>query len=158
VDHIKEGPESVEIGAGGDLWIDRRLVVCGGLQADRLATLAGLDIDFRIVPFRGEYFRLKPEKSEIIKHLIYPAPDPELPFLGIHLTRMVDGSVTVGPNAVLGLAREGYPKFSVDPSDAWSIASFPGFWKLIFANRKHALHELKGSLSKGAYLEECRKY
>lgn len=158
VDHIKEGPGSVEIGAGGDLWIARRLVVCGGLQADRLATVAGLDIDFRIVPFRGEYFRLKPEKSEIIKHLIYPAPDPELPFLGIHLTRMIDGSVTVGPNAVLGLAREGYPKFSVDPSDAWSIASFPGFWKLIFANRKHALHELKGSLSKRAYLEECRKY
>lgn len=158
VDHIKEGPDSVEIGAGGNRWTARRLVVCAGLQADRLASLAGLDIDFRIVPFRGEYFRLKPEKSEIIRHLIYPAPDPELPFLGIHLTRMIDGSVTVGPNAVLGLAREGYPKFSIDPIDAWSIASFPGFWKLILANRKHALHELRGSISKRAYLEECRKY
>ncbi|OEO29667.1 hydroxyglutarate oxidase [Devosia insulae DS-56] len=158
VEHIKEGPDSVEIGAAGNLWTASRLVVCAGLQSDRLARLAGLDIDFRIVPFRGEYFRLRPEKSEIIRHLIYPAPDPELPFLGIHLTRMIDGSVTVGPNAVLGLAREGYAKFSIDASDAWNIASFPGFWKLIFANRKHALHELKGSLSKRAYLEECRKY
>lgn len=158
VDRIREHADRVEVGAGDQGWTAKRLVVCGGLQSDRLARLAGLDIDFRIVPFRGEYFVLRPEKSGIVSHLIYPAPDPELPFLGIHLTRMIEGSVTVGPNAVLGLAREGYPKFSVNPSDAWGVLSFPGFWKLVAANRSHALHELWGSISKSAYLAECRKY
>ncbi len=122
VGHISERAGRVEIGAEGNAWTARRLVVCGGLQSDRLALLAGLDIDFRIVPFRGEYYRLPAEKNGIIRHLIYPAPDPDLPFLGIHLTRMIDGSVTVGPNAVLGLAREGYPKFSLNPADAWEVA------------------------------------
>ena len=158
VDRIAEQPDRVEIGAGGQSWQARRLVVCAGLQSDRLARLAGLDIDFEIVPFRGEYYRLPDAKSGIIKHLIYPAPDPDLPFLGIHLTRMIDGSVTVGPNAVIGLSREGYGKFSLDPRDALSFARFPGFWKLVAQNSRHALHELKGSVSKRAYLEECRKY
>jgi L-2-hydroxyglutarate oxidase len=93
-----------------------------------------------------------------VKHLIYPAPDPSLPFLGIHLTRMIDGSVTVGPNAVIGFAREGYQKLSFDLRDAVDFASYPGFWKLMLQYRHHALHELRGSLSKQAYLEECRKY
>lgn len=158
VDRIRELGDWVEVGGGSRSWKCRKLVVCGGLQADRLARSAGLNVGFRIVPFRGEYFRLPSAKNQIVSHLIYPAPDPSLPFLGVHLTRMIDGSVTVGPNAVLGLAREGYPKFSFDLRDTASFVSFPGFWRLMWANRNHAMHEFKGSLSKRRYLDECRKY
>jgi L-2-hydroxyglutarate oxidase len=158
VDRIDEGPSQVELGARSFSWRARETVLCSGLQSDRLATLAGLEPDFRIVPFRGEYFRLQDSKSDFVKHLIYPAPDPELPFLGVHLTRMIDGNISVGPNAVLGFSREGYEKLSVDIDDLKSYLSFPGFWRLIWANRRHALHELKGSLSRAAYLADCRKY
>lgn len=135
-----------------------QLVVCGGLQSDRLAELAGMDVDFKIVPFRGEYFRLHPERDRIVNHLIYPTPDPELPFLGVHLTRMIGGYVTVGPNAVIGFAREGYDKWSLDVRDALNFVFYPGFWRLIKKYGEHALHELHGSLSKAAYLKECQKY
>lgn len=136
----------------------KQLVVCGGLQADRLAKVAGLDVDFQIVPFRGEYFQLPFSKKDVVKHLIYPAPDPSLPFLGVHLTRMIDGSVTVGPNAVLGFARERYSKFSFSLADTVDFLRFSGFWKLMYKFRKHAIHELKGSLFKSVYLRECQKY
>lgn len=135
-----------------------QLVVCGGLQSDRLAALAGIELDFRIVPFRGEYFRLREERDHIVNHLIYPAPDPELPFLGVHLTRMIGGYVTVGPNAVVGFAREGYDKWSLNLQDSLSFALYPGFWKLIKKYRQHAVHELHGSLSRAVYLKECQKY
>ncbi|HUX17558.1 MAG TPA: L-2-hydroxyglutarate oxidase [Acidithiobacillus sp.] len=158
VDSIAEKVAHVEIGAEGNSWRAKKFVACAGAQSDRLAALAGLDVDFRIVPFRGEYFQLPPEKNHIVKHLIYPAPDPSLPFLGIHLTRMIDGSVTVGPNAVIGFAREGYQKSSFNLRDALDFAAYPGFWKLILQYRHHALHELRGSLSRRAYLAECRKY
>lgn len=158
VDRIVETTATVEIGAGEARWEARQLVACGGLQADRLARMSGLETDFQIVPFRGEYYQLPRDKNDIVRHLIYPAPDPELPFLGIHLTRMIDGSVTVGPNAVIGLSREGYPKLSINLRDAAAFAAFPGFWKLVLENRRHAMHELKGSLWKPAYLSECRKY
>jgi len=136
----------------------RHLVVCAGAQADRMARMAGLDVDFAIVPFRGEYFRLRPELSGVTRSLIYPIPDPELPFLGIHLTRMIDGSVTVGPNAVLGFAREGYPKLSVNARDLWDMATFPGLWKLLPAQWRNAVHEFGNSLFRNGYLQECRKY
>ncbi|VCU71448.1 L-2-hydroxyglutarate oxidase LhgO [Pigmentiphaga humi] len=136
----------------------RQLIVCAGTQADRMARLAGLDVDFAIVPFRGEYYRLPPALNDVTRALIYPIPDPELPFLGIHLTRMIDGSVTVGPNAVLGFAREGYPRFSVDLKDLWELATFPGLWKLLPGQWRNALHEFSNSMSRAGYLEECRKY
>lgn len=158
VDVIREHGTAVEIGAGERRWSARHLVVCAGLQSDRMARLAGLNVDFKIVPFRGEYFRLPEDKNDIIRHLIYPAPDPALPFLGVHLTRMIDGGVTVGPNAVIGFAREGYPKLSFDLRDTLSFASYPGFWKLAWKQRGHVLRELRGSLSRAAYLEACRKY
>jgi len=158
INRIKEKPHAVELGHEHETWEAKKLIVCGGLQADRLAGIAGMKIDFRIIPFRGEYFKLPPSKNYIIKHLIYPAPDPTLPFLGVHLTRMIDGSVTVGPNAVLGFAREGYPKLSINSKDIASYATFGGFWKLIWQHRYHALHELKGSLMKSAYLKDCQKY
>ncbi|HTM77101.1 MAG TPA: L-2-hydroxyglutarate oxidase, partial [Devosia sp.] len=158
VERIAETGAFVEIGDGDQSWRARKLVVCGGLQADRLAHLAGAKADFRIVPFRGEYFKLPPAKNQIINHLIYPAPDPAMPFLGIHLTRMIDGSVTVGPNAVLGFAREGYAKGSIRPADIADFVGFPGFWKLIWAQRGHAVNELYRSFWKPGYLAEVVKY
>jgi L-2-hydroxyglutarate oxidase len=158
IDRIREHAADVEVGDDGNSWRCRRLIVCAGLQSDRMARAAGLEVDFQIIPFRGEYFQLPKEKSHIVSHLIYPTPDPSVPFLGVHLTRMIDGSVTVGPNAVLSLSREGYDKFSVSPKDVVSYASFAGFWKMIWANRRHAWHELTVSLSKQRYLKECQKY
>jgi L-2-hydroxyglutarate oxidase len=155
---IREAVDCVDIASAGDNWQARKLVVCGGLQSDRLAVLAGLSIEHRIVPFRGEYYRLPASKNDIVRHLIYPIPDPALPFLGVHLTRMIDGSVTVGPNAVIGFAREGYPRLSFNVSDVADYALFPGFWKTVFANRGSAVTELRNSLWKPGYLEECRKY
>lgn len=158
VTRMEETENHVEISCGDENFTARKLIVCGGLQADRLARMAGLAIDFHIVPFRGEYYQLPREKSGIVKHLIYPAPDPSLPFLGIHLTRMIDGSVTVGPNAVIGFAREGYPKLSFSLRDTLDFVGFPGFWKLMYEYRKHAAHELVVSFSKVAYVGECQKY
>jgi (S)-2-hydroxyglutarate dehydrogenase len=135
-----------------------QLIACGGLQADRLARSAGLDVRLRIIPFRGEYFQLPIEQSQIVRHLIYPVPDPELPFLGVHLTRMISGRVTVGPNAVLGFAREGYPHFSFNLRDTAETMRFPGFWRVVRKHWRSALGELQGSLMRSRYLQQCRKY
>jgi L-2-hydroxyglutarate oxidase len=134
------------------------VVFCGGLQADRLARLAGLDVDFRIVPFRGEYYDVVPARAGRVRRLIYPVPDPALPFLGVHLTPTVTGGLTVGPNAVLGLSREGYPKRSFSWADARDIAGFPGMWHVARANARTGARELRNSLWKRGYLRECRKY
>ena len=155
---IRETIDVVDITSDGQTWQAKKLVACAGLQSDRLAVLAGLPIEHRIVPFRGEYFRLPADKNDIVRHLIYPIPDPDLPFLGVHLTRMIDGSVTVGPNAVIGFAREGYPRLSINLADMADYALFPGFWKTVFANRKSAVTELRNSLWKPGYLAECKKY
>lgn len=154
----RSGSGGHEIALRGDAIRARNLAVCGGLQADRLARMAGLDIRTRIVPFRGEYYRLSEKWSTRFKHLIYPVPDPDLPFLGIHLTRMIDGSVTVGPNAVLGRAREGYAKTAVSLRDLAEIAAFPGFWKMLRRNLGPGLAELGNSLNKRSYLKMCQKY
>ena len=156
--NIQEKEDLVSISTANKTYFTRKLIACAGLQADRIARLAGLQLDCRIVPFRGEYFQLPRSKDNIVKHLIYPAPDPKLPFLGVHLTRMIDGSVTVGPNAVLGWAREGYKKYSVEISDVVDFLKFNGFWKLIWKNRNHAMSELKNSMLKSSYLKECQKY
>ena len=135
-----------------------RLVVCGGLQADRLAEMAGVPVDVQIVPFRGEYFRLPSERSGFVRRLIYPVPDPDLPFLGVHLSPTIGGAITVGPSAVLGLSREGYPKFSVNPRDVARMATFPGLWRVARANLRLGVTEVGNSLFKRRYLRECRKY
>ncbi|MEE1886084.1 L-2-hydroxyglutarate oxidase [Pseudomonas carassii] len=155
---IQEHADHVAISADGNAWRARQLVACAGLQSDRLARLAGVRIDHQIIPFRGEYYRLPASKNQIVNHLIYPIPDPELPFLGVHLTRMIDGSVTVGPNAVLGFGRENYRKFSVNWRDVAEYARFPGFWKTIWNNLGSGTTEMKNSLFKRGYLEQCRKY
>jgi len=155
---IRESAHDVVVRAGSRSWTAGRLVACAGLQSDRLARLAGLPVTHQIVPFRGEYYRLRSEKNDIIHSLIYPVPDPDLPFLGIHLTRMIDGSVTVGPNAVLGLSREGYRKLAINPRDVAQYLTFPGLWKVLARYRRSVRAELAGSLVKSAYLRQCRKY
>ena len=155
---IAENDDAVTIHAGKRQWQCGKLIVCAGLQSDRLARLAGIKTEHQIVPFRGEYFQLPPAKNDIVKHLIYPIPDPDLPFLGVHLTRMIDGSVTVGPNAVLGFAREGYPKFSFKLADVVEYVRFPGFWKAIARHFNSGVLEMKNSVFKRGYLAQCRKY
>ncbi|MEX5362800.1 L-2-hydroxyglutarate oxidase [Pseudomonas guariconensis] len=155
---IQEQGDYVEVSSDSQSWRARQLVACAGLQSDRLARLAGVKIDHQIIPFRGEYYRLPASKNQIVNHLIYPIPDPDLPFLGVHLTRMIDGSVTVGPNAVLGLGRENYRKFSVNWRDVAEYARFPGFWKTIWNHLGSGTTEMKNSLFKRGYLEQCRKY
>ncbi len=139
----------VEVATGSDVLRADVLVNCAGLQSDRVARLAGLTPSARIVPFRGEYYELRPERRHLVRGLIYPVPDPALPFLGVHLTRMLDGSVHAGPNAVLALRREGYRWRDVSPADLLDVARFPGAWRLA---RKYAfptgLDEVLRSLSK----------
>jgi L-2-hydroxyglutarate oxidase len=155
---IREEGTSVSIISGEQSYAARKLVVCAGLQSDRLARMAGLKTEHQIVPFRGEYFRLPAARNAMIRHLIYPVPDPDLPFLGIHLTRMINGGISVGPNAVLGFAREGYPKFSFSGRDVAAMAAFPGFWRVIAKNLKSGLAEFANSLVRRNYLADCRKY
>ncbi len=135
-----------------------QIIVCGGLQADRLALMAGLETNIQIIPFRGEYYQLAPRHNQIVNHLIYPVPNPAMPFLGVHLTRMIDGSVTVGPNAVLGLARENYDKFSFNGKDFFDMLKFKGFWKLGLMNWRFGLSEFHNSLNKRQYLKRCQTY
>ncbi|WP_096305143.1 L-2-hydroxyglutarate oxidase [Jatrophihabitans sp. GAS493] len=155
---IAERGDSVRISTADAEFSAKKLVVCGGVQADRLARMAGLPIDFQMIPFRGEYYRLPATRNDLVHHLIYPIPDPELPFLGVHLTRMIDGGITVGPSAVLGFAREGYPKFSFAARDVREFATFPGMWHVARANVRTGAREMFNSLSKRGYLRECRKY
>jgi len=136
----------------------RTLIVCAGLQGDRLAMMAGIEIDFRVLPFRGEYYRVAASRGELVKHLIYPVPDPSLPFLGVHLTRIIDGSLTVGPNAILSMGRETYSGNTPVPGDMADMMSFPGFYKLMARFAAAGLYEMRGSLSKRVYLERCQKY
>ena len=136
----------------------KHAVVCSGLMAGQFAEMCNVDLDFRIVPFRGEYYRLPATKNDIVKHLVYPVPDPDLPFLGVHLTRMIGGYVTVGPNAVLALAREGYRWRDVNMRDLSDMATFPGFWKMLRKYGASGLTEIRNSLWKGSYLHLCRRY
>lgn len=136
----------------------RQLVCCAGLQADRLVARLGCAPAFRILPFRGDYYRLPAGRAGLIRHLVYPIPDPELPFLGVHLTRMVDGSITVGPNAALALAREGYGRFAFSPRDTAEMLAWPGFWRMIRRHLGAAASELATSWSRRRYLAAVRKY
>lgn len=134
------------------------LVACAGLQADRITKLQALPTDFQIVPFRGEYYQLPSNKQGLIQHLIYPIPDPDLPFLGVHLTKMIDGSITVGPNAVQGFSREGYKKFSFDRKDLCDMLLFSGYRKMLRENLRVGIKEFRNSVFKTGYLKEVQKY
>ncbi len=129
------------------------IVNCAGLQCDRVARLAGEGNDVRIVPFRGEYYRLRADRRFLVKHLIYPVPDPRYPFLGVHFTRHIHGDVECGPNAVLALAREGYNWRTFSAGDLWEVGVFPGFWKFLSRHKTEAWHEITRSLSRNLF---CR--
>lgn len=134
------------------------LINCAGLQSDRLAKMMGLELDFEIIPFRGEYYLLASQHNQVVNHLIYPIPDPELPFLGVHLTKMIDGTVTVGPNAVLAMGREAYGKTDFNMSDLSSMIKFPGMLPMLKNNLKSGLNEMKNSVFKSGYLSLVQKY
>lgn len=153
----ERGRVRVTTGEGEPLVVDR-LVVCGGLQGDRLADLVSQQRDLRIVPFRGEYLRVSPAKEDLVRGMVYPVPDPRYPFLGVHLTRRVDGGLEVGPNAVLALAREGYRWRDVSPRDMAATLGWPGFWRLARTHWRTGVHEVHGSLSRRAYLALAQRY
>lgn len=155
---IEETAEQITVRAGGDSFNGRHLVACAGLMADRIVEMLGLKPDFKIIPFRGDYFLLGAQHNRIVNHLVYPVPDPELPFLGVHLTRMIDGTVTVGPNAVLAFKREGYRKTDFSLHDSIEMLTYPGLLKVLYHNFKTSLIELKNGLYKKGYLELVRKY
>ncbi|HEV2634812.1 MAG TPA: L-2-hydroxyglutarate oxidase [Actinocrinis sp.] len=133
------------------------LVNCAGLHSDRIARLAGLHPDARIVPFRGEYYELKPDRRDLVRGLIYPVPDPRFPFLGVHLTRMVDGSIHAGPNAVLALRREGYRWRDVSARDLADSLRFPGTWRLGKDNWRPGLQEVARSLSRKRFAQSLAR-
>jgi L-2-hydroxyglutarate oxidase LhgO len=135
-----------------------RLVVCAGLQADRVSRLAGDDKGPAIVPFRGEYYRLVPEREHLVRGLIYPVPDPRYPFLGVHFTRRVGGGVDIGPNAVLALAREGYTWGRVRPGEFLATVGWPGMRPLARQHWRTGVREFRGSLSRKAFMAAARAY
>ena len=156
--NLRTGTEAVSIGSGvahttaGEIEYDL-LINCAGLHADRVARMAGLRPSAKIIPFRGECYTLRPERRDRVRGLIYPLPDPALPFLGVHLTRMIDGSVHAGPNAVLALSREGYRWSDVCLADLAETLRYPGLWRL---GRQHAmsgLHEVVRSVSKRRFAD-----
>jgi L-2-hydroxyglutarate oxidase len=155
---IEERPDGVRITSSTGGYSARMLVACAGLQADRVARMAGLDTDFRIVPFRGEYHQLPESRRDMVRHLIYPVPDPALPFLGVHLSPMIDGRVTVGPNAVLGLSREDHRRGAVRLRDVASYATFPGMWRFARRNARTGVAEIRDSLSRRGYLRLVNRY
>jgi L-2-hydroxyglutarate oxidase len=133
------------------------LVNCAGLYSDRVARLCGVEPGVRIVPFRGEYYELKPPAAHLCRHLIYPVPDARLPFLGVHFTRMIGGGVECGPNAVLAFRREGYRLTDASIRDMWELATYPGFWKMSRRFWRVGMHEMYRSLSRRAFWHALQK-
>ncbi len=158
VTNLDENRERIQVITSNETLNSKYLICCAGLMADRVAKLLDIKINFQIIPFRGEYFRLKEKHNSLVKHLIYPIPDPDLPFLGVHLTKMIDGTITVGPNAVLGFKREGYGMFNFSLRDTIQFLSFKGFYKVVKKNLKSGLYEMKNSIFKRGYLKEVQKY
>ena len=138
-------------------WEADYVVNCGGLHSDRVAELAGEKREVRIVPFRGEYFKIKPERQFLVRNLIYPVPDPQFPFLGVHFTRLIEGGVEAGPNAVLAFAREGYRKTDLNPLDLYDALSFPGLWRFLNQHRRMCWEEMKRSFSRRLFCQALQR-
>ena len=148
----------VVVGSTSDELRFDRIVLCAGLQADRVARLVGDSTNPRIVPFRGEYYRLVSNRTHLVRGLVYPVPDPRFPFLGVHFTRRVDGSVNVGPNAVLALAREGYRRGTADLRDIADMVTWPGCWRAARTYWRSGLSEVLSSVSKSAIVRRAQAY
>jgi L-2-hydroxyglutarate oxidase len=134
------------------------VITCGGLQSDKLSQMSSHESEVRILPFRGDYYVLRPEKRHKVRALIYPVPDPRFPFLGVHFTRRIDGEVWAGPNAVMAFAREGYQRWKINPGDIKEILGYSGFWKLAARYWKMGLTEMYRDYVKAAYLKELQRY
>jgi len=153
---VRKGRELVLETTAGEV-VCRNLINCGGLQTDRIARMCGIIPGLKIIPFRGEYYHLIPEKHSLVKNLIYPVPDPRFPFLGVHFTRMIDGSVEVGPNAVLALKREGYGKTSFSLRDFLDIIFYRGLWVMALKYWRTGLKEMYRSWSRRAFVKAMRR-
>ncbi len=151
------GTAAVELLSGDSIEAER-VIVCAGLESDRLARASGQPAEPRIIPFRGEYFKLRGTRTDLVRGLIYPVPDPALPFLGVHLTRRIDGEVLLGPNAVLALALEGYRRRDVSGRDLGHIFGWPGTWRMMRRHWRTGLHELLASRRKELFVREARRF
>lgn len=154
----ERGAQAIEVETPCGRYAAGRVINCAGLQADRVARAAGANPDVRIVPFRGEYYTLSPRVAHDVHGLVYPVPDPQFPFLGVHLTPFLDGRMTAGPNAVLALAREGYRWTDINLRDLASTFAWPGFWRMARQHWKMAAWEMQRSLSKKVFAESVRKF
>jgi len=157
VDAVRNAPAELVLETTAGAVHCRNLINCGGLESDRVARLCGLKPEVQIVPFRGEYYELIPDRTHLVTNLIYPVPDPRFPFLGVHFTRMALGGVEAGPNAVLALKREGYKWSDVSPADLWEMATFRGFWRLVARHWKTGMGEFYRSLSKAAFVRQLQR-
>ncbi|MFU2014884.1 L-2-hydroxyglutarate oxidase [Peribacillus butanolivorans] len=157
VEKINEESDSVTIETNNGTLKARMLINCAGLHSDRIAAAAGYKTDMKIVPFRGEYFKLIPEKRFLVNHLIYPVPNPKFPFLGVHFTRMISGEVDAGPNAVLSFKREGYKKTDFNAKDLTEVLSYKGFWKLASKFMKEGMDEYVRSFSKKQFTKSLQE-
>jgi len=155
---LKENLDEITVVSKNETFTSKYLVCCAGLMADRMASLLDIKTDFQIIPFRGEYFKLPEKHNILVKHLIYPIPNPKLPFLGIHLTRMIDGSITIGPNAVIGFKREGYGIVNFSFKDTFEMLTYKGFRGVIKNHFRSGMKEMLNSFYKRGYLKEVQKY
>ncbi len=142
--------------AAGEFTADY-IVNCAGLHCDRVSELAGEKREVRIVPFRGEYYKIRPERQSLVRNLIYPVPDPQFPFLGVHFTRLIYGGIEAGPNAVLAFAREGYRKSDIRVADLWDALSFSGLWKFLGKHKRMSWEEVKRSFSRRLFCESLQR-
>ena len=133
------------------------LINCAGLHCDRVSELAGLRREVRIAPFRGEYYKIKPDRQSLVRHLIYPVPDPKFPFLGVHFTRLIHGGVEAGPNAVLAFAREGYRKTDINPRDLFDAVSYSGLWNFLARHTRMCWEEIERSFSKRLFAQSLQR-
>jgi L-2-hydroxyglutarate oxidase LhgO len=154
----RDGGTRVEVRTAQAAYRFDRLVLCAGLHADVLARLAGDDAGPAIVPFRGEYYRLTPDRADLVRGLVYPVPDPAYPFLGVHVTPRIDGTVDIGPNAVLATAREGYLRRDFRGREVAEVLRWPGSRALFRKHWRAGVHELRGSLSKRSFVAAARRY
>lgn len=154
---VHEQREQVIIETNHQTYTAKNMINCAGLYSDELVKQSGIITDVKIIPFRGEYFTLKESRRYLVKNLIYPVPNPKYPFLGIHLTRMINGEVHAGPNAVVSLKKEGYQKRDIDIKEAFATLSFPGFWRLVKDNISVGMMEMSRSIYKGLFVRSLQR-
>ena len=157
VQSITKDGESLAVETAKGTLQTNHMINCAGLYADRVARMIEDRVEVKIVPFRGEYYTLRPESHHLVSGLIYPVPDPRFPFLGVHYTRSIHGYVEAGPNAVLAFSREGYRKSDIDLGESLETLTYPGFWKMTSRHWRTGLSEMRRSYSKGVFLRDLQR-